>query len=349
MKPRKKLGQVFESAPPQGQGDELLSFRVRLEELERDLSMLVETSKRAHVANPATASLPKSPQTKAFEGVVMYYGYRFYDPETGRWPSRDPIGEEGGINLYGFINNDGANGLDMLGMASISASASFVMYEKWEQHWKAHPEMDQPGDRLQKEVTKQWGAKVSLNADISRTDSGIADVSSVVATATETTNARFGIPSWKTRRYTSDKGKDCEEMLTIIIPVFRDGKAINDSKKHPKLKPQLNLGPFSVDKDELSVSGFISTFTIPLTPGSDDVWNYQSGSQRLLVFQFSTEQKTRILVGPNWNYNTWTGGNKHPKDNMAHWFNHIGWMDIESNPATTNHPPVGGYWSSPEL
>jgi hypothetical protein len=35
MKPRKKLGQVFESAPPQGQGDELLSFRVRLEELER--------------------------------------------------------------------------------------------------------------------------------------------------------------------------------------------------------------------------------------------------------------------------------------------------------------------------
>jgi hypothetical protein len=46
----------------------------------------------------------------------MYYGYRFYDPETGRWPSRDPIEEEGGINLYGFVNNDGVNKWDRLGM-----------------------------------------------------------------------------------------------------------------------------------------------------------------------------------------------------------------------------------------
>ena len=34
---------------------------------------------------------------------LYYYGYRFYDPLTGRWPSRDPIGEDGGINLYGFV------------------------------------------------------------------------------------------------------------------------------------------------------------------------------------------------------------------------------------------------------
>jgi len=89
---------------------------VRLEELERDLSMLVEPSNRAHVANPAAAQLPRSPKTQAFEGVVMYYGYRFYDPETGRWPSRDPIEEMGGINLYGFVGNDGVNAWDYLGL-----------------------------------------------------------------------------------------------------------------------------------------------------------------------------------------------------------------------------------------
>ncbi len=77
--------------------------------------MLVEMSNRAYVAYPAAAQLPKSPKTQAFEGVVMYYGYRFYDPETGRWPSRDPIEEKGGFNLYGFVGNAGVNRWDILG------------------------------------------------------------------------------------------------------------------------------------------------------------------------------------------------------------------------------------------
>jgi RHS repeat-associated protein len=77
--------------------------------------MLVETSKRAHVANPAAAQLPRSPKKRAFEGVVRYYGYRYYDPETGRWPSRDPIGEMGGVNLYGFCYNDSFGWYDYLG------------------------------------------------------------------------------------------------------------------------------------------------------------------------------------------------------------------------------------------
>ena len=38
-----------------------------------------------------------------FETGLYYYGYRYYDPLTGRWPSRDPIEEEGGVNLYGFV------------------------------------------------------------------------------------------------------------------------------------------------------------------------------------------------------------------------------------------------------
>ena len=45
---------------------------------------------------------------------LYYYGYRWYDPMTGRWPSRDPIGERGGINLYGFVGNDGVNLWDYL-------------------------------------------------------------------------------------------------------------------------------------------------------------------------------------------------------------------------------------------
>jgi hypothetical protein len=47
---------------------------------------------------------------------VPDYQYRHYDPKTGRWPSRDPIDEEGGINLYGFVGNDGVNKWDLLGL-----------------------------------------------------------------------------------------------------------------------------------------------------------------------------------------------------------------------------------------
>ncbi|HJP93502.1 MAG TPA: RHS repeat-associated core domain-containing protein [Pyrinomonadaceae bacterium] len=50
------------------------------------------------------------------ETGFSYYGYRFYNSQTGRWLSRDPAQEEGGLNLYRFIDNDGVNGVDHLGL-----------------------------------------------------------------------------------------------------------------------------------------------------------------------------------------------------------------------------------------
>ena len=47
-----------------------------------------------------------------------YYGYRYYDPTHGRWLSRDPLGEAGGVNLTGFVNNSPANDIDYLGLCS---------------------------------------------------------------------------------------------------------------------------------------------------------------------------------------------------------------------------------------
>ena len=45
-----------------------------------------------------------------------YYNYRHYEPVMGRWMSRDPIGEEGGLGLYGFYRNSAVIGFDVLGM-----------------------------------------------------------------------------------------------------------------------------------------------------------------------------------------------------------------------------------------
>jgi RHS repeat-associated protein len=42
--------------------------------------------------------------------------YRAYDPDLGRWLSRDPIGEGGGINLYGYTANDPLRFVDPFGL-----------------------------------------------------------------------------------------------------------------------------------------------------------------------------------------------------------------------------------------
>ena len=43
-----------------------------------------------------------------------------YDPNIGRWISRDPIEEEGGLNLYGFVRNDGLNFFDADGRITVT-------------------------------------------------------------------------------------------------------------------------------------------------------------------------------------------------------------------------------------
>jgi hypothetical protein len=40
----------------------------------------------------------------------------FYNPSTGRWLSRDPIAEHGGVNLYALVANNPINGFDRFGL-----------------------------------------------------------------------------------------------------------------------------------------------------------------------------------------------------------------------------------------
>ncbi|KPA10822.1 YD repeat-containing protein, partial [Candidatus Magnetomorum sp. HK-1] len=53
------------------------------------------------------------------ETGLIYYGHRYYAPKLGLWINKDPIGEHGGINHYQYVNNDGVNFIDYLGMEVI--------------------------------------------------------------------------------------------------------------------------------------------------------------------------------------------------------------------------------------
>ena len=51
------------------------------------------------------------------ETGMVGYQQRVYLPDLGRWLNRDPIEEEGGVNLYGFCENRPHADLDSLGLA----------------------------------------------------------------------------------------------------------------------------------------------------------------------------------------------------------------------------------------
>jgi uncharacterized protein RhaS with RHS repeats len=51
----------------------------------------------------------------------VHFGAREYDPQTGRWTSRDPIRFAGGdTNLYAYVASDPVNHVDVAGLSSLT-------------------------------------------------------------------------------------------------------------------------------------------------------------------------------------------------------------------------------------
>jgi len=73
--------------------------------------------------NHEPSTIPQNPfrfSTKYLDSEtgLYYYGYRYYSPELGRWLNRDPMGEDGGENVYGFVGNNPLWRCDATGLAS---------------------------------------------------------------------------------------------------------------------------------------------------------------------------------------------------------------------------------------
>jgi RHS repeat-associated protein len=84
------------------------------------------------IAISGTNPVPFGFSTKYLDSEtgLNYYGFRYYNPSTGRWPSRDPSGERGGLNLYGMVDNNLINFIDVLGLFKASPEEMAKIFEQ---------------------------------------------------------------------------------------------------------------------------------------------------------------------------------------------------------------------------
>jgi len=87
----------------------------------------LQQGSRTYTAYGQTDQSSGTQPDKGYAGMFLheYSGlyltrYRAYDPVTGRWLSRDPIEEQGGVNLYGYVEGDPVNFTDPDGLQAYS-------------------------------------------------------------------------------------------------------------------------------------------------------------------------------------------------------------------------------------
>jgi len=61
------------------------------------------------------------------ETGLHYNWFRYYDPSTGRYVTTDPIGFEGGINVYAYVRSNSINYKDPFGLYCIYSQSTGVM------------------------------------------------------------------------------------------------------------------------------------------------------------------------------------------------------------------------------
>ncbi len=95
------------------------------------------------------------------ETGLHYNGHRYYDPNTGRYITSDPIGLAGGINTYAYVGNDPLGRIDPQGLNADDLSET-------------------PGQRSLEQLHSQEHDVISPLVDTDLNNDGIQDVISPV-------------------------------------------------------------------------------------------------------------------------------------------------------------------------
>ncbi len=114
------------------------------------------------VEGPYAATNPFRFSTKYTDNEtgLVYYGLRYYSPSLGRFINRDTLGEKGGVNLYGFTENNPLNSFDYLGM--ITATINGAKYDVSAIPGVAFNPRSLPGGTIWTSNPGSWGLSWSV-------------------------------------------------------------------------------------------------------------------------------------------------------------------------------------------
>jgi hypothetical protein len=148
----------------------------------------------------------------------VYYGYRYYNADMGRWLNRDPIAEKGGANVYGFVGNDGVNRIDICGLSFLSTAKDLVaslynlitwkVIQEWKQLEKDAPLLSAPG------------LQVSANATILGPIVNIGAGAVFFPETCEFAAYRFVLGVMDPQSYEIEVGKGRRKPLSVLLNVL---------------------------------------------------------------------------------------------------------------------------------
>jgi RHS repeat-associated protein len=125
-------------------------------------------------AQPVETHRENLPAPTKTASDVRYYGHRYYDPVTGRWISRDPIGEEGGDNLFGYVENNPVNRNDPYGLAFYAVGGTWEREDDKANPWWLYDQTEEKPKKYYRGPGLRFGIKDHIRAAHGRDTMAIA-------------------------------------------------------------------------------------------------------------------------------------------------------------------------------
>lgn len=91
---------------------------------------------------------------------LVRFGARDYDPVTGRWTAKDPIGFGGGdLNLYAYVGYDPINEIDPSGLSKFDKWWGLPEeFKRWyHRQYKSKGDPGIPDRETAEQIYKEWG------------------------------------------------------------------------------------------------------------------------------------------------------------------------------------------------